>query len=88
MIDKTLKSQVLQAKHFIFCDIERELALADSSERLIGKLLMRIAGVPHGGGNFMAALCLLSYTEYGGRLKNNDFSDGNSKRTLMNSFPI
>lgn len=69
-MDKTL---IAQAKQFIFSDIEREIALADSSEKLLGRFLLRLAGVPHGGGNFVAALSLLSYTEYGGRLKNNDF---------------
>ena len=82
-MDKTL---IAQAKNFIFSDIERELALADSSERFLGRLLLRLAGVPRGGGNFVAALSLLSYTEYGGRLKNNDFSDRNSRKNFDDFF--
>lgn len=76
------KSAVAQAKQFIFADIEREIALADVSQRLAKRVLLRVAGVPPGGGNFVAALALLSYTEYGGRLKNNDFSDGNSRKNF------
>ena len=34
----------------------------------------------------MAALALLSYTEYGGRLKNNDFSDGNCRKNFDDFF--
>ena len=30
----------------------------------------------------MAALSLLSYTEYAGRLKHNDFSDGNARKNF------
>lgn len=80
------KTQIAQAKRFIFTDIEREIALADSSEKLLGRFLLRLAGVPRGGGNFIAALSLLSYTEYGGRLKNNDFSDSNSRKNFQDFF--
>lgn len=80
------KSQIIQAMQFIFSDIERELALVDSSESLFGRFLLRLAGVPRGGGNFVAALSLLSYTEYGGRLKNNDFSDSNSRKNFDDFF--
>jgi len=34
----------------------------------------------------MLALALLSYTEYGGRLKNNDFSDGTSRKNFDDFF--
>lgn len=34
----------------------------------------------------MAALALLSYTEYAGRLKNNDFSDQNSRKNFDEFF--
>jgi hypothetical protein len=54
------------AKGFIFNDIERELELARASETAL-----RAAGVRPGGGNFLAALGLLCYTEFGGRLKYN-----------------
>lgn len=80
------KSAVAQAKQFIFADIEREIALADVSQRLAKRALLRVAGVPPGGGNFVAALALLSYTEYGGRLKNTDFSDGNSRKNFDDFF--
>ncbi len=54
------------AKQFIFNDIERELELARAPEAAV-----RAAGVRPGGGNFLAALGLLCYTEFGGRLKYN-----------------
>ena len=79
-------SRIAQAKKFIFSDIEREIALADSSEKRIGRFFLRLAGVPSGAGNFMAALSLLAYTEYGGRLKNNDFSDHNSRKNFDEFF--
>jgi hypothetical protein len=77
------KASVEQAATFMLADINREIAFADSSERALGRLLLRLAKVPSGGGNFMAALSLLSYTEYEGRLKHNDFSDGNSRKILL-----
>lgn len=82
-MDKTL---IAQAKHFIFSDIEREIALADATERKMGRLLLSLASVPRGGGNFIAALSLLAYTEYGGRLKNDDFSDTNSRKNFDDFF--
>ena len=75
-----------QARIFIYADIEREIALAKASQNPFKKLLLRMVGVPSGGGNFMAALALLSYTEFAGRLKNNDFSDGNSRRNFDDFF--
>ena len=75
-----------QARTFIYADIEREIALAKASQNPFKKLLLRMAGVPSGGGNFMAALALLSYTEFAGRLKNNDFSDGNSRKNFDDFF--
>lgn len=54
------------AKQFIFNDIEREIELARASEAGVG-----IPGIRPGGGNFLAALGLLCYTEFGGRLKYN-----------------
>lgn len=80
------KSAIAQAKQFIFADIEREIALGDASQRWIKRVLLRVAGVPPGGGNFIAALALLSYTEYGGRLKNNDFLDGTSRKNFDDFF--
>jgi hypothetical protein len=83
---KVNRDQLIQAMRFIFCDIEREISLAHASQRWFGRLLLHITKVPSGGGNFMAALALLSYTEYVGRLKNNDFSDQNSKKNFDDFF--
>jgi len=80
------KQQFLQARDFIFADVEREVALPDVSERWFGRLLLRIAKIPPGGANFMAALALLSYTEFAGRLKNNDFSEQNSRKNFDDFF--
>lgn len=82
------KQRLLQAKDFIFADIEREIALADASEHSLGRFWLRRAKVRPGGGNFMAALALLSYTEFAGRLKNSDFSDQNSRKTSRISLKI
>jgi len=57
------------AKQFIFNDIEREIELARASEA--APQALQAAGVRPGGGNFLAALGLLCYTEFGGRLKYN-----------------
>ncbi len=80
------KQEFEQAKSFICADIEREIALAKASQNPFKRLLLRIAGVPSGGANFMAALALLSYTEFAGRLKNNDFSDSNSRKNFDDFF--
>ena len=74
-----------QAKIFIATDIKRELALAKASQSLWKKTILKALGIPPGGGNFLTALCLLSYTEFAGRVLNNDFSDSNS-RTNFDSF--
>lgn len=58
-----------QAKKFIFSDIDREIALARASQNEEGLLLLKSAGVPTGGGNFLAAMGLLSYTEFFGEQK-------------------
>ena len=67
-----------QACHFISADIERELGLA----RLNGKGELGIP-IPAGGGNLLAALGLLCYTEFAGKLrfghKNRDGSDASRK---------
>ena len=74
-----------QAKSFIATDINRELSLAKASQSLWKKTILKALGISPGGGNFLAALCLLSYTEFAGRVLNNDFSDSNS-RTNFDSF--
>jgi hypothetical protein len=68
------RDEFLQARAFIFLDVEREIQLAKAD----GDAL-RTLGVPPGGGNFLAALGLLCYTEFGGKLsfgvKHTDGSD-------------
>lgn len=60
-----------QAKTFIFRDIRREIQLANVSARDESKALLVRAGIEPGGGNFLSALGLLCYTEFGGKLKYN-----------------
>ena len=64
--DRMEAAEFRLAKQFIFNDIEREIELARASETAL-----RAAGVRPGGGNFLATLGLLCYTEFGGRLKYN-----------------
>lgn len=58
------RDEFIQAKLFIFSDVEREIQLAKSDDRAL-----RALGVTSGGGNFLAALGLLCYTEFGGKLR-------------------
>jgi hypothetical protein len=58
------KNDFLQAKEFIFRDVEREIQLA----KAVPASLQSLAITP-GGGNFLAALGLLCYTEFGGKLR-------------------
>jgi hypothetical protein len=67
------------ARNFITTDIEREIRLARMEASFWRRLLSRTLGFPLGGGNFLAALGLLCCTEFAGRLKRNDFSDGNAR---------
>ncbi len=53
-----------QAVLFIFSDIERELQLAKAKAEDLAHL-----GINPGGGNLLAALGLLCYTEFGGKLQ-------------------
>jgi hypothetical protein len=55
-----------QAALFMFSDIEREIQLAKADAQSL-----RALGVTPGGGNLLAALGLLCYTEFGGKLKFN-----------------
>lgn len=80
------RQELKQTQAFIYADIDREIALARASQNLLKRLFLGVAGVPSGGGNFMAALALLSYTEFAGRLKNNDFSDRNSRKNFDDFF--
>ena len=65
------KSDFLLAKEFIYSDIQREINLALASQNCIGNFFLRRLINNSGGGNFIAALGLLSYTEFAGRLKFN-----------------
>src|SRR5688572_25893761 len=57
-----------QTRQFIFTDIERELQLARLDEKQQEQL--RTLGIEHvGGGNLLAALGLLCYTEFAGKLR-------------------
>ena len=58
-----------QAKTFIYLDIEREIKLAYASENESIKEVLMKMNIPSGGGNFLAAMALLSYTEFAGKLR-------------------
>jgi hypothetical protein len=58
------RDEFLQAKLFIFADVEREIQLAQLDRAKLDAL-----GVNPGGGNFLAALGLLCYTEFAGKLR-------------------
>ncbi|MBU2522278.1 MAG: hypothetical protein KKD50_08630 [Proteobacteria bacterium] len=60
----------IQAKQFIYEDVEREIKLAHTSENRDTGIMLKTLGIS-GGGNFLAALGLLSYTEFAGKLKYN-----------------
>src|SRR5258708_32518886 len=60
-----------QAVLFAFTDVRREIALGKVSQsKECVETLLKL-GVPPGGGNFLAALGLLCYTEFPGKLKYN-----------------
>ena len=61
------KAAFEQAKLFIFTDVEREIQLARASQA--NESALASLGITPGGGNFLAALGLLCYTEFGGTLK-------------------
>ena len=63
------RAEFEQARNFMFTDIRREVALAIASKSVEGQEALDHLGISPGGGNFMAALALLSYTEFGGKLK-------------------
>jgi hypothetical protein len=62
-------SDFTEAKRFIYADIEREIRLAYASELDDFKAAVQPFGIPLGGANFLAAMGLLSYTEFAGKLK-------------------
>lgn len=65
------RDEFIQAKTFIFADIRREIKLAEVSEQQAGRESLIALGIPLGCGNFLAALGLLCYTEFAGKLKYN-----------------
>lgn len=58
------RDEFIQANLFMFSDVRREIQLAKADPKILDA-----AGVNSGGGNFLAALALLCYTEFGGKLK-------------------
>ena len=60
------KDEFIQAKTFIFLDVDREIQLARADAATL-----QAQGVAPGGENFLAALGLLCYTEFGGKLRFN-----------------
>ncbi len=58
------RDEFVQTKLFMFSDMRREMQLAKADPKALDA-----AGVNPGGGNFLAALGLLCYTEFGGKLK-------------------
>jgi len=75
----------LQAKNFIFSDIQREIELARASQCEEKRRVLKELRITTGGGNFLAALGLLCYTEFAGGLRSGDFSWGKAKSNF-NSF--
>jgi hypothetical protein len=65
-------SDFIEAKRFICADIEREIRLAYASQRDDFKVAVQPFAIPLGGANFLAAMGLLSYTEFAGKLKYNE----------------
>lgn len=63
------KNAYLQAKSFIYSDIQREINLARASEDATKKAQLQTLIDHPGGGNFISALGLLCYTEFAGKLK-------------------
>jgi len=61
----------MQAIKFAMTDVRREIALSNASHEPGGAKALLKLGIEPGGGNFIAALGLLCYTEFGGLLKFN-----------------
>jgi len=82
------ESAYLQAKCFIYNDIQREINLARKSEKFIGKLLLKLLIKHTGGANFMTALALLCYTEAAGRIINKNNNSANNFNTFFDELGI
>ena len=86
MATTVTKPEFDQARQFIASDIEREIQLVRGQDLWWKKVARKIWGVRPGGGNFLAALGLLCYTEFAGRIKCDDFSEGNSRACFDDFF--
>ncbi|MDH5559733.1 MAG: hypothetical protein OEY59_02660 [Deltaproteobacteria bacterium] len=62
-----VKKKLSEVRSFIETDIKREIKLAEISRTEDGKAGLKKLGIEAGGGNFMAALALLCYTEFAGK---------------------
>lgn len=82
-MDVNLFSQTMT---FIVSDIQREIALARISLEGRGHLLPDELRTVPGGGNFLAALGLLCYTEFAGGLQSADFSPGRGRKNFNMFF--
>ena len=72
----------LRAKNFICSDIQREITLAKLSEEQLPNELRRVPG----GGNLLAALGLLCYTEFAGGLKRGNCSQRQNRANFTAFF--
>jgi len=79
-------SEFTEAKKFILSDVEREIALARVSKNEKGKVSLESLSVPPGGANFLAALGLLSYTEFFGKLKYKHTGKGSCSKNFNGLF--
>ena len=75
-----------QAKTFILSDIKRELARADASEKLLGKIFLRPGGSISRGWELRGGSIFARVYRVCRRLKMNDFSDGNSRKNFDEFF--
>lgn len=79
---KIRKARFDQALRFIRSDIEREIALA----RINSHGQLNVPALPHGGGNFVAGLALLCYTEFAGQLEFGRTGKGSCSRNFNEFF--
>lgn len=84
MADMT-RDEFRQAKTFIYTDIEREIAWASVWQDANFAKTLAERSIPSGGGNFLAALGLLCYTEFAGKLKY-DHKGNKRNRKNFNAF--
>ena len=81
------KQRFITARDFIATDMQREIGLARDETKVLRRVVRRLQGRPSGGGNFLAALGLLCYTEFAGHVMLNDFSNGSARRAFETFFP-